>query len=371
MSRTQRPDRRAAFTLIELLVTIAIVALIMTALLGALHGTVLAHDEAAIEMASVRDGPRILDMIERDLHALHLFNVRDGAVLRGQSERPGGLRGDRVDFVCCNDSARRLADPAPGENEFADVASDLNEVGYRLRSSALSGDFIELWRREDLFVDDDPFEGGTYERIHERVRHFQLTYLDHLGDKSEETDEWDMGEKARLPGAIRIDLELQAAPELVGGFVETEEDAARIYRYTRVVAFPSEWNESLTVRPYLPIQIIGRGDDVGADGGGRGGKGPEGSGGLGGGGMNPAGGSGSLSEMMENGGATRSRSEFTVFGDGSTPTIDINPGSDGSLSESDQAKVEQYMNEYRDRFGGSGTGGFNNDGGSPGSGGGQ
>jgi prepilin-type N-terminal cleavage/methylation domain-containing protein len=364
MSRTPRSDRRAAFTLIELLVTIAIVALIMTALLGTLHTTVLAHDEAEIEMASVRDGPRILDMVERDLHALHVFNVRDGAVLRGQSERPGGLRGDRIDFVCCNDSARRLADSAPGDHEFADVASDLNEVGYRLRSSALSGDFIELWRREDLFVDEDPFEGGTYERIHERIRHLEITYLDHLGDKSEESDEWDMGEKARLPGAIRIDLELQASPELVGGFVETEENAARIYRYTRVIAIPSDWNESLTVRPYLPIQIIGRGDEVGADSGGRGGgKGPEGSEGLGGGGLNPAGGSGSLSDMMENGGPTSSRSEFTVFGDGDTPSIDINPGSDGSLSESDQAKVEQYMNEYRDRFGGSGTGGFNNNGG--------
>jgi len=364
-----RTRKRNGFTLVELLITLAILALIMAALLATLQSTVRAHDEAEVEISSVRDGPRILDMIERDLRAIHVYNLKDGNVLRGRSERPGGLRGDRVDFVCCNDSARRVPDPSRNDPEAEDIASDLNEVGYRLRSSALSDDFIELWRREDLFVDDEPFEGGAYEKVHDRVRRFEITYLNHLGEKAEEKTEWDMLEEKRLPGAVRIDLDLQASPELVGGFIEVQENALRVYRYTRVIAFPEDETVALAVRPYLPTKITGRNDNGGANGPGAGGgkgEGGENSTQIGAGGSpdgagatpdGPAGG-GSLKEFMEKGGRGGGRRERFDFTSGEGPVLDVNPGQDGQLSEQDQQKIEDFLNDYRNRYSGRGGSGF-------------
>ncbi len=365
--------RTAAFTLVELMVAVAIMALVMTALLGTVQGTITARDEAEIEIASVRDGPRILDMVERDLRALHVYNLEKGAVLRGKRQSPGGLRGDRIDFICTNDASRRLGDGADEVESGADVAADLNEVGYALRPSPLSNDFLELWRREDLFVDDEPFDGGTFEKIHDRVTRLEITYLTHLGDKADEETDWDMTEKKKLPGGVRIDLELQASPELVGGYTELAVEEQKLYRYKRVVAFGEEQTLALSVRPYLPVTITGRNDNAGANGGGGGKDGKGGAGDLG----TPS----TENEMRERGG----NSIIDMMQDGGLPggpTFDIDfnakdglqifPGGDGQLSPSDEARLEEYLSDFSNRFkpsGGTG-GGRGGSGGTGGSGGG-
>jgi type II secretion system protein J len=362
--------RRAGFTLIELLVAMAIVALILTALVATLQGTLKAHDDIEIEMAAVRDGPRILDMVESDLKSIHLYNMKDRSVLLGKSDHPGGLRGDRIDFVCQRDSVRRLADPvAKDDGSPAGVSSSVNEVGYRLRPSSFSQDFLELWRREDLYVDDLPFEGGVYEKIHDRVAAFQITYLSALGDKADEFDDWDMTQKKELPAAIRVHLELQASPELVGGFVENKAEERKIYSYDRVIAFAEDTKLALGVRPYLPTKIVGRGagagggNQNGAGGllGANGGAGPLGSAGQPGADPN-GGGEGRREEnMREHGGGNtlidmkdklQQKHQFNVFDSkngGIGPLINNHNG--GNLSAGDQKKLEDFMNDYRNQFG--------------------
>jgi type II secretion system protein J len=365
------------FTLVELLVTVAIMALVMTALLATLQSTVKAHDVAAVDVASVRDGPRILDMVERDLHSLHVYNLKDGNVLKGVSARPGGLRGDRIDFVAVRDSSRRIADPT-GLDDMADVASSVNEVGYRLRPSA-SNDFLELWRREDLFVDDDPFDGGTFEKIHDHVTRFEITYLDHLGDKAEEATEWDMTEKKKLPGGVRIDLELQISPEFVATESETAQNEKKIYHYMRVVAFADSQSMALNVRPYLPTKITGRNDNGGTGGaGGSKGKGKNGDDPTGGGKngdmskddlkkeMEKQRGGNSVKDFMDSGGGA-SKVPLGIF-DGNKSPIDIRLGADGGLSQSDLDKLDQFMNDYRNRFSGKTGLGFGPKGGKGGGG---
>lgn len=377
--------RRAGFTLIELLVAMAIVALILTALVGTLQGTVKAHDDIEIEMAAVRDGPRILDMIERDLRSIHLFNLKDGNVLAGKSEHPSGLRGDRIDFVCEKDSARRLPDPSVKDDSGPGVASHVNEVGYRLRPSSFSQDFLELWRREDVFVDDQPFEGGVYEKVHDRITAFQITYIASLNDKSDELDDWDMTEKKKLPAAIHVHLELQATPELVGGFIENKQDERKKYFYDRLIAFTDDDQIALNVRPYLPTKITGRG----AGGGGAGtlngdmtgqlNAGLNGAGpgsplaGMGpGAGQNGQNGDGkdksdlkdhkTLSGMEDE---LRNRQHFNPFDPnaaGNSPFII--GGGGGNLSPSDQQKIEQFMDDYRNRYGQGGSFGGGSSGGS-------
>ena len=364
--------RRAGFTLIELLVAMAIVALILTALVATLQGTVKAHDDIEIEMAAVRDGPRILDMIENDLKSIHLYNMKDRNVLLGKSDHPGGLRGDRIDFVCQRDSTRRLVDPlAKDDGSAPGVASSVNEVGYRLRPSGFSQDFLELWRREDLYVDDLPFEGGVYEKIHDRIAAFQITYLSALGDKADEFDDWDMTQKKELPAAIRVHLELQASPELVGGFVENKAEERKIYSYDRVIAFAADTKLALGVRPYLPTKIVGRGAGAGGNGpgGGSGALGPNGGagplsgagpGGLPGAGPNNGANEGKRDEnMRQKGGNTlidmkdrfEGKQQFNAFDSKNMGSPFLIHGGGGGLSSGDQQKLEDFMNDYRNRFG--------------------
>jgi type II secretion system protein J len=394
-NRTRRPwnrfghaARRAGFTLIELLVAMAIVALILTALVATLQGTLKAHDDIAIEMAAVRDGPRILDMFERDVRSMHLFNIKDGNVLLGKSDHPGGLRGDRIDFVCQEDSSRRLADPSVKNDVGAGVASHVNEVGYRLRPSSFSTDFLELWRREDIFVDDQPFDGGTYEKIHDRVAAFQITYLSELGDKAEESDDWDMTQKKQLPAAIRLHIELQASPELVGGFIENKAEERKIYAYDRLIAFRDSDQLGLNVRPYLPTKITtrsGAGAGGGAGGvlggdmtGGAGAGGAAGAAGGGAGGLPGGGGkigSGAGAPMLDGptmpknplGGDRFSNNPFDPKGGGNTK---FSVGSGGNLSGADQQKIEDFLNSYRNQFGQNSLlgSGFGNSGGGGGGG---
>ena len=362
-----RAARRGGFTLIELLVAMAIVALILTALVATLQGTLKAHDDIAIEMAAVRDGPRILDMFERDVRSMHLFNIKDGNVLLGKSDHPGGLRGDRIDFVCQRDSSRRLADPSIKNDLGAGIASRVNEVGYRLRPSAFSTDFLELWRREDVYVDDQPFEGGTFEKIHDRVAAFQVTYLSELGDKAEEFDDWDMTDKKKLPAAIKLHLELQASPELVGGFVENKAEERKIYAYDRLISFRDSDQLALNVRPYLPTKITSRsgGNGAGAGQGGvlggsmAGGTGAAGADGLmgGAGGKQPGGapGAGAGAPNLDGPSTPKNPLGQDRFS-GNNPFDPRNGknftvGNGGNLSGADQKTIEDFLDSYRSKFG--------------------
>ena len=364
-SRINRMMRCAGFTLIELLVAMAIVALILTALVATLQGTLKAHDDIAIEMAAVRDGPRILDMFERDVRSMHLFNIKDGNVLLGKSDHPGGLRGDRIDFVCQKDSSRRLADPSVKDDLSAGVASHVNEVGYRLRPSGFSTDFLELWRREDVYVDDQPFEGGTFEKIHDRIAAFQITYLSELGDKAEEIEDWDMNEKKQLPAAVKLHLELQASPELVGGFIENKAEERKIYAYDRLIAFRDADQLALNVRPYLPTKITARQGGASGPGGALGGgvngglgNGVAGadaiSGGVPGAPAGAPAGSGAGQINLE--GANRLKNPLGGDRFDSNNPFDPKGGKNhmtigGDLSGADQKTIEEFLDSYRNKFG--------------------
>ena len=364
-ARFGRAARRDGFTLIELLVAMAIVALILTALVATLQKTLKTHNDIAIEMAAVRDGPHILDMFERDVRSMHLFNIKDGNVLLGKSDHPGGLRGDRIDFVCQKDSSRRLADPSLKNDLGAGIASRVNEVGYRLRPSGFSTDFLELWRREDVYVDDQPFEGGTYEKIHDRVAAFEVTYLSELGDKAEESEDWDMTQKKQIPAAIKLHLELQASPELVGGFVENKAEERKIYSYDRLISFRDADQLALNVRPYLPTKITAR------SGGSGGGAGPGGvlggdmTGGVAGpggmtngvGGMAPGGAPGAGAGAPNLDGPNQPKNPLGQDRFNSNNPFDprngknFTVGSGGNLSGADQKTIEDFLDSYRNKFG--------------------
>jgi type II secretion system protein J len=354
MSKT----RTAGFTLVEVLVTLAITSLIMLGLQITLNSTIFAHDDIAIDVAEVREGPALLDLIERDLRSLYTFNVRDGIAVQGQLERHLGRRGDRLDFLTCTNSSARLHDPLSPQDEPHMISTDITEVGYRVRVRSDHGDFLELWRREDPSFDDKPFEGGDYQLLHNRITRFEIAYLDKLGEDAEELEEWDMQERKVLPAALRISLTLQSQPELVGEYANARSVVMAELPYQRTIPLSPSFAAALKVRPARPVPIDENDAETGAGGGAGGGADDptlaDGAGGDGGGG--PGGGGDDLMGSFVDGvagghgdpAAPPTRLDgLDQFGDNLFSIV-----SGDELTEAQRDELDELLSEYEELFGG-------------------
>src|SRR5215831_9925602 len=97
-------------------------------------------------------------------------------------------------------------------DENTKTRSPITEIGYHVRINPDNQDFLELWRRQDFFVDNLPFEGGSYERVYSQIRKFHIGYYEKLDEDKEELRDWDVTDKGKLPVAIVITLELEVEP---------------------------------------------------------------------------------------------------------------------------------------------------------------
>src|SRR5262249_20750462 len=95
--RTQ--GRIRGFTLLEVMVAMLLAVIIMVTVHFALYGVLYARDTIDEELAGVEVGPTILDLIERDLMALHVYNVEGNRILHGVSQSLGGHDADQIDFL--------------------------------------------------------------------------------------------------------------------------------------------------------------------------------------------------------------------------------------------------------------------------------
>jgi len=191
------------FTLVEVLVAMAITAMIVSAMMTTLWYAMRARQEVEALSEPFRDGPRIMTMIERDLKALLTYNVKGYKVLRGLNNAIGGQDADRIDFLCATDSI------IPRQFDGRPVKADWCEVGYWVRANPDNPDLLELYRREDMFSDEEPFQGGEFLLLSNRVRSFNITYFSELGHDAEPLDEWDTTQEGLLPRRIRVDLTLE------------------------------------------------------------------------------------------------------------------------------------------------------------------
>jgi len=93
-----------------------------------------------------------------------------------------------------------------GVRRSEDRTSPLTEVGYACRVNDEDSDYLELWRREDYFVDDKPTDGGHYTLVYDRIRTFRLRYypIPEEAQVKEGLEEWDSGLKKGIPYAIRV-----------------------------------------------------------------------------------------------------------------------------------------------------------------------
>jgi len=253
---------RLGFTLVEVLVALFISGLIMTSVLSSLDSTQRAVDAIHNIVETENVGPRILQVFRDDLRDLAVYDAPEFRVLHGEKDSIGGRDADRIDLLVRRKSSLPFHDPVREEEVYA----PLTEVGWRLRPSPGSSDFLELWRREDFLVDDKPFEEGRFSLLYERVINFQILYYEEPGFDPDWDDEWDSEERQSLPVAIEIRLDMEVKPRKSAEsrlFLGANRSRLEFYDVL-AIAEPVRWTFRNRLHPLLPgeeSESIGPGEE--------------------------------------------------------------------------------------------------------------
>jgi len=244
-------NRRAGFTLIEVLLTLMIMGGIMVTIAQILTAARTSRDTIHNIQETQLAGPAILDLVERDIRAISVYDRTRILHLRVKNRVIAGLDGDSLDFVA-NQKSRV---PVVIDERFA--RSAVSEIGYRLRIRPNDDQFLEIWRREQFGVDEDPFEGGEYQYLHERVKAFDVQCFTEDGPDSEPVEDWGTErseENIGLPTRIEVTLVLELAPRLVNEQVSFLSHDRRTLTYKRIIRLPESlrYDEESIPVPMIP-----------------------------------------------------------------------------------------------------------------------
>lgn len=246
-------SREAGFTLIEVLLAIGITAGVMTAVGTTFHVMLDAREVVDELTESTEAGPRILNLIERDLRGLWTFNVAKNAVFRGRDMDVGGFEADRLDFLTTTDAVSYVLDSRGMPRK-----PTLCEVGYWFKPNPRFRELKELWRREDPMVDNDLITQGSFQLVHDRIKSFQVTYYKELGDQAEPLLEWDSANDDSLPRRIKVEfvLERRRGSSNIVNDVEIDEFEGADKKYVRHFVLDKDMTMALraneAVLPVLP-----------------------------------------------------------------------------------------------------------------------
>ncbi len=224
---------RSGFTLVEVLLTLLIVAGIMITITQILNAARTSRDAIHNIQEQELAGPAILAQIESDLRGLLLYDRDPRLALRVQHRVLSGFDADGLDFVTTTDGVL----PFRARSGEVFRRADANEVGYRLRPNPASDDFLELYRREDFGLDDEPFDGGRFALLHDRVKGFDVQVYREDGVEAEPLEAWGGtdDEFVGIPPRLEIELTIELAPRLVREQLVTQRNTVT---YRRVFRFP-------------------------------------------------------------------------------------------------------------------------------------
>jgi type II secretion system protein J len=236
-------DRRTAgFTLIEVLLAIAITATVMLTVATTFHVMLNARDLVDDLAESTEAGPRILNLLERDLRGIWTYNVKNNAVFRGRNMDVNGRDADRMDFLTTTDAVGFVLDL-----QNVPRKPTICEVGYWFKPNPRYRDVFEMWRREDPMVDDDLISQGTFQLVHDRVKSFKVTYYRTLGYEAKEELEWDSSVEDALPKRIKIEftIERKRSNRNIVSDVEVDDFEGAEKTYVRHFVFDSQLDDVL------------------------------------------------------------------------------------------------------------------------------
>jgi len=268
---------RSGFTLVEVMLTLLIMAGILLTVTQILTAARQSRDTIHNIQESQLAGPAILDMLERDLRGIFTYDRDPRLHLRIRDRVLSGFDADSIDFVTTTDSL--IYHQETSVEDFR--RADFNEVGYHLRNNPDTDDFLEIYRREDLGIDEEPFDGGQFSLLHDRVKGLDIQIYDEDGPEAEALESWgsDEDETAGLPTRIEIALTLELAPRLVREQIVLDR---RTMVYRRILRFPETLREHQLdpdARPIASVPLLRPPVDPNAPGGG-GGGGPGDEGGI-------------------------------------------------------------------------------------------
>ena len=196
--------RYCGFTLIELMLTVAILAGMMAIIYGVLQSTIAAADKVEEINASSEIGPTIMSIIRRDLEEAILIDP-EKEYFWGRNFSLGG-DADRLDFVTTVTSYGLEEKPEGAVYISVDKKEKfytVNEAGYQARPNDKEAGLFILYRREQLFYDDRPLEGGKLTELYDRVKSFNLQYY----DGTQWLDDWNnVTKNKKLPQAVSVKL---------------------------------------------------------------------------------------------------------------------------------------------------------------------
>lgn len=244
--------RRAGFTVVEVLLAIMIMGMMFTSITQLMTAAKNARDSVHNMQETQLAGPAVLDMLERDLRGIFTTGLPRSSWLRVTDRVVGGLDADRIDFITSTDSLI-----ARIEDQEYPKRADVNEVGYMLRPNPRNDEFLEVYRREDFGIDEEPFDGGEFTFLSDQVKGFDIEVYFEDGPDVDPLDEWDSGsddeEQTGLPAAVKLSITIELKPRIDRESLDPEQFRKRTVTYTRWVRLPQDLRFAAGQFPRLAI----------------------------------------------------------------------------------------------------------------------
>jgi prepilin-type N-terminal cleavage/methylation domain-containing protein len=221
-STSKSARRESGFTLLELSIAIALLGVVMGLMYQAISGTITGRNIIYDELQKPKVANAILGQIFKDFRYIYWGGFTGNAGFRGKAMDRGGMDADRVAFVTAR-RTRTVGSEDDGSRRGEDRESPLTEVGYACRMNERYPQWLELYRREDYFVDSKPTEGGFYTLVYDKIRSFRLRYFpkpeEHYGKDNESgLEDWDSAQKKGIPYAILLTIEYDVSEPQDGDY---------------------------------------------------------------------------------------------------------------------------------------------------------
>lgn len=231
------PGPRGGFTLVEVLLVIMIMGMMFVSVSQLMQSARRTRDTIHNYQEMQLAGPAVLEMMVRDMRGILTTNRPRAAWLEIMDRTVNGQDADRIDFVTTTDSLIVKSD-----NDGRTLRADINEVGYVLRPSPENDEFLEMYRREDFGVDEEPLRGGEYTFLTDQIKDCQIEIYTEDGPDADPLDEW--GPRAAdeehqgLPAWIKISLTVELKPRIDRESMDFSGKDRRTVTYVRTFRFP-------------------------------------------------------------------------------------------------------------------------------------
>ncbi len=251
----RRARRESGFTLIELTIAIGLLATIMGLMYQTLSGTIENRNIVQDSLRGPKVANSILAQIFKDFRYIYWGGFVGDTGFRGKAVRLAGMDADRVSFITAR-RTRTVGSEEDGRRATRERESPLTEVGYACRPHPQHSQWLELWRREDYFVDQKPTEGGFYTLVYDKIRNFRMRFY----PKPEEAvdreglEEWDSAQKKGIPYAILLKIQFDVSEAEEG----TEYEPDKIDPIHRIIllrgGYNVQWGDNPgTTSPTAPL----------------------------------------------------------------------------------------------------------------------